>query len=701
MAEPSRRFLALLPPALLAAQQPDDVPVLLALLGAVEEQWLMLAADVDQVLDDVFPESAAEWALPYLAQVLGLPPDAGRAEIGSAVALRRRRGTPAALEDFAEVVTGWPARVTEGWRTTVWAQQLRHPVRATASLSMRAGEHLLIGTALDPARRSVTPGGSHHPAAATATVFPWQVRRFDGVQVCPLPDPGRFALHPLGLPAPLYLRPQPLLIASDADDERPPGTPPALRPPRAPGDLPLRVTWRLIEALAPDLVTLGPVWRLAPGRPLAGGDPNDPPLVTLTVDGVPLAWSAIGLTGLPPGAGPAPAAGEVLLDPSRGVIAVGAGITGTVRATFHRPTPGAIGALASAAEADEGATAVIVVDPANGSHGPGRHVVADLDAAVTFALGLPVPAGGTAPAAGPGAGPDVEIRLATNDRLAAPSGLGAVPPVARWRVVAPAGLTPVIVGKLSIGLPGAQLELVGCYLEGDLEVGPDLAGLTLTGVTMNPAAGRTLTVTPGAWTLRLAASLCHLTPVRADLSAFPVRLTDCVVDGAGRVLHPCDPEPAPTPPRPAVAAADRFPPHLVAAACTFAGAAAVDTLEATDCLFLDGTTAVVTSAGYLRYSHLGDHDDPRAHPAAYQCLTGPVPAVGSAGAESGGYWAPVLAGPGDRGADPVLTGASDGGEIGAYRHARRGPLARRLAQRLAEFTPLTVHPHLTITRPEE
>jgi len=82
-------------------------------------------------------------------------------------------------------------------------------------------------------------------------------------------------------------------------------------------------------------------------------------------------------------------------------------------------------------------------------------------------------------------------------------------------------------------------------------------------------------------------------------------------------------------------------------------------------------------------------------------VSGPVPALASNGAESAGYYAPVLAAPAGRAPDPVLTGASDGGEIGAYHHARRGPLALRLAQRLAEMTPLTVHPHLAITRPEE
>jgi hypothetical protein len=693
MADPSRSFLAMLPPALLAAQQPGDIPVVLALLGAIEEQWLLLAADVDQVLDDAFPDSAADWALPYLAQLLGLPQDVGRAEIGSATALRRRRGTPAALEDFATVVTGWPARATEGWQSIVWCQQLSHPVRRTASLSMRAGEHLLIGTQLDPARRSATPGGPDHPAAAIATVFPWQVYRYDAVEVCPLPTAGQFALHPLGLPAPLYLRPEPLVIASDAEDELPPGTLPAMRPPRAPADLPLRATWRLIEALAADQITYGPVWQLGPGHPLTGEGPDGPALLALTSDGTPVPWTSIGLTSLPSAGGPAPAPDQILVDPNRGVIAVGTGVTAPVRATFYRPASGRIGALAAAAEPDDTAGKVIVVDPALGLHAPGQVVVASLDDAVSAALALPGP--------GTGPGPDVEIRLQTGDRLAAPAAMTGTPNLTRWRIVAPTGLTPVIEGDLTIGLSGASIELAGCYLAGNLIAQADLAALTLTGVTMNPAGGRTLSVQAGAWTLRLSASLCYLGPIRADLSAFAITLADCVVDGAGVALSPCGAEPAPPQPVPAVAAAVAFPPGLDATAVTFAGPVAVDTVRATDCLFAGGVHTVMTSAGCLRYCHLGDQDNAAAHPPAHQCIAGPLPTMMSTGAESVGYYAPALAAPGDRGANPVLSGASDGGEIGAYHHASRGPLALRLARRLAEMTPLTVHPHLILSRPEE
>ena len=279
------------------------------------------------------------------------------------------------------------------------------------------------------------------------------------------------------------------------------------------------------------------------------------------------------------------------------------------------------------------------------------------------------------PGPGTGPGPDVEIRLQTNDRLAAPAAMTAHPPVSRWRIVAPAGLTPVIEGDLTIGLPGANVELAGCYLAGNLIVGAELAALTLTGVTMNPAAGTTLSVETGAWTLRLSASLCHLGPVRADLSAFPVTLADCIVDGAGVTLSPCGAEPAPPTPVPAVVGGgpvpapaprdgpsrspdlSRWTPYRPRTACS-----------------ASGIHTVVTSAGCLRYSHLGDQDDPAAHPPAHQCLSGPLPTMMSSGAESVGYYAPLLAAPAERGADP---GAHR--RFGRWRNGRLPPRPARAA----------------------
>jgi len=72
-AEVRREFLRMLPPAVVAGWPPgEDTPPSLALLAALQEQWFALAADVDSILDDAFPDSAADWALPYLAALLGL-----------------------------------------------------------------------------------------------------------------------------------------------------------------------------------------------------------------------------------------------------------------------------------------------------------------------------------------------------------------------------------------------------------------------------------------------------------------------------------------------------------------------------------------------------------------------------------------------------------------------------------------------------
>ncbi len=103
------------------AEHPDAPRLLDALLAAVDRQRELLSADVEQVWEDFFVESCADWAVPYIGELLGLPPEAERREVATAIALRRRKGTPTALEDFAEVVTGFTALVREGWQTTLWA----------------------------------------------------------------------------------------------------------------------------------------------------------------------------------------------------------------------------------------------------------------------------------------------------------------------------------------------------------------------------------------------------------------------------------------------------------------------------------------------------------------------------------------------------------------------------------------------------
>lgn len=681
-------LLRMLPPALLLDELDERdrrTPPLLAVLGALQEQYLMLAERIDALVDDAFPDSAADWALPYLAELLGLPPDASREEIAYATALRRRTGTPTAVEDHAEVITGWPARVQEGWQSTLWVQQLRHPRRRTASISLRTGEHLLIGSGLDPARRSVTPGGPHHPAAVTARVHPWRVHALTDVQAAPLGD-GRLAMHPLGIAAPLYLRPRPLRVATDAEDEREPGRPPAARPPRSPAELPIRATWRVLGALGE--VSFGPVTTLSADHPAAG-----PRWFTLTVDRVPVPWDRIGLAALPDGTA-VPAPGHVLVDPSRGVLLPADDLSGIVRTTFHRAASGLLGPPASRSQPREDAGVVVVVDPDPvGTPPVGQTVVPTLEAAVAVAMAA------TGPLAPDGA-PEVEIRLQTSDRLAAPPPVTGSPALTRWRLVAPSGLTPTIVGDLAVDLDGGRLEVLGCYLTGSLRIGPGMREVVLDGVTQDTTSGAGISLDQTAWTTALTARRCVLGSVRADQSALPVTLTDCLVDGRGAAPRPCGGDPGGDPSRPALAAVDRFPPDLVATGTTFVGVVAADEVWVSDCLFTDGLRTTITATGCVRFCHLGPEDDPTAHPLGHRCLTGHLPRFGGIGLESAGHWAPALP-LGTRSGHPLLTGAGDGGEIGAYHHARRGPLARRLSERLTEMIPLTVHGHVAVTRTED
>lgn len=684
----------LLPPAML--DLPDDAPggppapaLMRALLGAVGGQYDRLAADIDQVWQDLFIESCDAWAVPYIGALLGLPADAERLEVAYATALRRRKGTPAALEDFAYVVTGLTARVVEGWQVTAWAQRLGHPPPPRPAAYALAGpEAFRLGTPFERARRSFAPSRRWSPLAATAMVWPWQVRTLVDTQAAPLPEARRFALHPQGADAPPYLLPRPARLATgdghDAatrtGDER---------------DAPVRATYRVLKALArPGEITHAGALRVAATHALADrAGTGTPPLLRVTVDGTAVPWDKLRFGSLPPGAAAPvpPAPDEVLVDLARGHIELGSGRTGVPRVTWHRPVAGLLGALACAADADPRARVVVTVNPQAAAAGvPGT--VATLDQA--FARARQLSAGLDPAASRPGV-PDVEIRLATSDRLAAPAAQAFAPAVPRWRIVAPALTTPTIVGALRLDLTGACVSLTGFRIAGDLRLGPHLSGVDLDGVTMDPAAGSVL-IDPTAWELAFAARRSILGPVRADLGALALEFTDCVIDGRRDRLHVCDPGPAPAG-TDAVAAAARFGPAIRADSCTFSGPVRVDAASAVDCVFADGIDVVQQQDGCLRSCHLGPAlSTPVRHPTTYRCLTEPAPKFVSTGFEAAGYYCLEL-----NPEQALLSAAADGGEVGAYHRGRRGARIRRLRRRVDEFVPLGLRARIEVADWEE
>src|SRR6185437_7825709 len=104
-------------PAIHRIRDAEQGGPLRGLLSVVEEEWRRLVEDVDGLYDDWFIETCDEWVVPYIADLLGVPglsSVAGvpslRAVVANTIAYRRRKGTPAVLEQLARDVTGWPAR---------------------------------------------------------------------------------------------------------------------------------------------------------------------------------------------------------------------------------------------------------------------------------------------------------------------------------------------------------------------------------------------------------------------------------------------------------------------------------------------------------------------------------------------------------------------------------------------------------------
>jgi hypothetical protein len=113
-----------------------------ALLAVIAEQVDLVRTGIEQQYDDWFVETAADWALPYLGDLVGykiLPgyedtpsTDRGlaqrlapRRDVADTVANRRRKGTLALLEELSASVAEWPARAVEFSRLLAATQPVR------------------------------------------------------------------------------------------------------------------------------------------------------------------------------------------------------------------------------------------------------------------------------------------------------------------------------------------------------------------------------------------------------------------------------------------------------------------------------------------------------------------------------------------------------------------------------------------------
>ena len=197
------------------------------LLLILADQFAVLEEDLQQVFENQFVETASQWALPYIGELIGLRGVAKtglaeglapRAEIANTIAYRRRKGTASVLEQLARDATGQPAAAVEFFQRIIATQHLNHLRMARPALvSLRDPQALeFTGMPFETTARTVevrriaTAGGKWN--IPNIGIVLWRLHAAARTRA-PLVAAGlagnrHFFTHPLGMDVPLCANPQ-------------------------------------------------------------------------------------------------------------------------------------------------------------------------------------------------------------------------------------------------------------------------------------------------------------------------------------------------------------------------------------------------------------------------------------------------------------------------------------------------------------
>jgi hypothetical protein len=100
----------------------DNPGVLRALVEVMAQQAARLRRSHDRLWEDEFIELCSDWAVPYIGGLVGtrlvsaLNSRARRVDVAKTIYYRRRKGTPAVLEELVSDISGWEGKLVEGFR---------------------------------------------------------------------------------------------------------------------------------------------------------------------------------------------------------------------------------------------------------------------------------------------------------------------------------------------------------------------------------------------------------------------------------------------------------------------------------------------------------------------------------------------------------------------------------------------------------
>jgi hypothetical protein len=227
-------------PAIYRMRDTEQKFALQALLRVVTEQVDVVQDDIAQLYDNWFIETAEDWVVPYIADLIGYRPvlEAGsagdsasfegralnrvlipRREVANTIGYRRRKGTLAALELLANDVAGWPTFAVEFFKRLGWSQNVDHVHRHRGrTADLRGGEALdLIDGPFDRLAHTVDVRriDSHRSTGryniTSVGVFVWRLKSYSVTQTpayCVEEASQCFTFSVLGQDAPLFIKPE-------------------------------------------------------------------------------------------------------------------------------------------------------------------------------------------------------------------------------------------------------------------------------------------------------------------------------------------------------------------------------------------------------------------------------------------------------------------------------------------------------------
>jgi hypothetical protein len=210
-------------PSVYRIRDAEQGEVLRQLVDVIAKQVAAVEEDIDQLYDDQFIETCAEWVIPYIGDLIGyrdlydISPKLGpsRAEVANTIAYRRRKGTTSMLEQLARDVTGWDAAVVEFFQRLATTQYMNHVRHDRKIPNMRNVSALAnINTPFDKlphtvdVRRIASGRGFYN--IQNVGIFLWRVQSYPLSESPPFRvDARRYLFSPLGNNVALYNRPQP------------------------------------------------------------------------------------------------------------------------------------------------------------------------------------------------------------------------------------------------------------------------------------------------------------------------------------------------------------------------------------------------------------------------------------------------------------------------------------------------------------